>query len=324
MVDSEAERSVPRVYGITDFGRRQIEVPAAEEDDDRYFVLDQIADLRKYYDENGYVVVRGLLPQGLCSAPRRRLNPRSNLSKASSTGRRAAIPKSMCSNEGLILKPRSSASRASTVGVSPSFVRPGSSIDARQYAARGLDHPRRARKARSKHVFRRQPSYLAASGHLLPRRRANRRHDGRLGGRRGHRTRRRPILRLPQESCHRHRQKRRNLRHRLSSRTLPGACEASDRKRGLVCRAPAFSKGDVLFWAAKTIHGSLPTMQPTRHAGHLPPTLSLTGAAPAFKPASGRSTPSSSRHESAPPQRYRTLPTAWFCSSRPAFREPSR
>ena len=36
------------------------------------------------------------------------------------------------------------------------------------------------------------------------------------------------------------------------------------RERGLVCRAPALSKGDVLFWAAKTIDGSLPTMQPTR------------------------------------------------------------
>jgi len=34
--------------------------------------------------------------------------------------------------------------------------------------------------------------------------------------------------------------------------------------QGLVCRAPALSKGDVLFWAAKTIHGSLRTTQPTR------------------------------------------------------------
>ena len=36
------------------------------------------------------------------------------------------------------------------------------------------------------------------------------------------------------------------------------------REQGLVCRAPALSKGDVLFWAAKTIHGSLRTTQPTR------------------------------------------------------------
>jgi hypothetical protein len=32
----------------------------------------------------------------------------------------------------------------------------------------------------------------------------------------------------------------------------------------LVCRAPALRKGDVLFSAAKTIHGSLRTTEPTR------------------------------------------------------------
>jgi phytanoyl-CoA hydroxylase len=33
-------------------------------------------------------------------------------------------------------------------------------------------------------------------------------------------------------------------------------------KNGLECRAPAMRKGDVLFWSAKTIHGSLETTQP--------------------------------------------------------------
>lgn len=32
----------------------------------------------------------------------------------------------------------------------------------------------------------------------------------------------------------------------------------------LQCRAPALAKGDVLFWHARTIHGSLPTSQPDR------------------------------------------------------------
>ncbi|MBS0471127.1 MAG: hypothetical protein JSR60_08655 [Proteobacteria bacterium] len=30
----------------------------------------------------------------------------------------------------------------------------------------------------------------------------------------------------------------------------------------LECRAPALAKGDVLFWNALTVHGSLPTTQP--------------------------------------------------------------
>ena len=34
------------------------------------------------------------------------------------------------------------------------------------------------------------------------------------------------------------------------------------KKQLLECRAPALAKGDVLFWNAKTIHGSLPTSQP--------------------------------------------------------------
>lgn len=35
-------------------------------------------------------------------------------------------------------------------------------------------------------------------------------------------------------------------------------------KYGLECRAPAMRKGDVLFWSAKTIHGSLQTRQPDK------------------------------------------------------------
>src|SRR6266850_272000 len=66
MVSVESERSFPCVYPIADFSGRRIEIPVAEEDDYRYFVLDQAEEIRKYYGENGYVVVRGLLPRGLC------------------------------------------------------------------------------------------------------------------------------------------------------------------------------------------------------------------------------------------------------------------
>jgi phytanoyl-CoA hydroxylase len=37
----------------------------------------------------------------------------------------------------------------------------------------------------------------------------------------------------------------------------------------LACRAPALNAGDVLLWAAKTIHGSLPTTEPTRSRASL-------------------------------------------------------
>jgi len=66
MGDTGSKRSFPRLYGIADFSGRKIEVPVAEEDDYPYFGLEQVEDIRKYYDENGYVVVRGVLAPGLC------------------------------------------------------------------------------------------------------------------------------------------------------------------------------------------------------------------------------------------------------------------
>jgi hypothetical protein len=63
MVNIQSRRSFPTLYEIADFSGRKIEVPVTEEDDYSYFVLDQAAHVRKYYDDNGYVVVRGLLPQ---------------------------------------------------------------------------------------------------------------------------------------------------------------------------------------------------------------------------------------------------------------------
>ncbi len=51
------------------------------------------------------------------------------------------------------------------------------------------------------------------------------------------------------------------------------------RKFGLRCRAPALNKGDVFFWSAKTIHGSLETREPSHSRS------SITAH---FIPASGR------------------------------------
>src|SRR5260370_15724899 len=65
-VNTQSRRSFPTLFEIPDFSGRKIEIPATEEDDYTYFVLDQASEVRNYYDDNGYVVVRGLLPQGLC------------------------------------------------------------------------------------------------------------------------------------------------------------------------------------------------------------------------------------------------------------------
>ena len=49
--------------------------------------------------------------------------------------------------------------------------------------------------------------------------------------------------------------------------------------RGLVCRAPALRQGDVLFFAARTIHGSHPTTRPQHARNSMTAHLIATGAA---------------------------------------------
>ena len=95
MVYTDVKQLFPRLYEIADFGGQKIEIPFAEEDDYRYFLLDQVEETKRYYAENGYVVLRGLLPSTCAIAPTHRLKPRSSLSAASSTGRRAPIPNGM-------------------------------------------------------------------------------------------------------------------------------------------------------------------------------------------------------------------------------------
>jgi phytanoyl-CoA hydroxylase len=46
----------------------------------------------------------------------------------------------------------------------------------------------------------------------------------------------------------------------------------------LVCRAPALSKGDVLFWAARTIHAACLRQNRRGRAAPSPPILSRAGA----------------------------------------------
>jgi hypothetical protein len=65
MVYTESKRLFSRLYEIADFSGRKIAVPLAEEDDHPYFVLDQAVDIGDYYDENGYVVMRDLLPRSV-------------------------------------------------------------------------------------------------------------------------------------------------------------------------------------------------------------------------------------------------------------------
>jgi phytanoyl-CoA hydroxylase len=47
-----------------------IGIPVTSADDQRYFTLDQLAEAREYYDEQGYCVIRGVVPAAMTAAAR--------------------------------------------------------------------------------------------------------------------------------------------------------------------------------------------------------------------------------------------------------------
>jgi phytanoyl-CoA hydroxylase len=265
MVYSEPERSFPRLYGITDFNGRKIEVPVAQEDDNPYFTHDQADNIRKYYDENGYVVLRGLLPQGLCDRAtasfEAEVKPFGGFIYRQASGN---PERHLFTTEGFMLNP----------------ILCVQSLDRRHFAGfrrAGLDLLTHANMQRAVTTILGEPGKLVQSMYF----------DGN------------PVTWPHQDTYYLDAEEigRMTAAWVAAEDIAPGAgrffvypkshlidmtknggdfdiafhhqrykalAEQVIREQALVCRAPALSKGDVLFWAAKTIHGSLRTTQPSR------------------------------------------------------------
>jgi len=56
----------PGSFAIHDPMGEPIRIPATDDEDYAYFPVGDAAAIRQYYDENGYVVIRGLVPGDLC------------------------------------------------------------------------------------------------------------------------------------------------------------------------------------------------------------------------------------------------------------------
>jgi phytanoyl-CoA hydroxylase len=265
MVYTESKGSLPRRYGIADFSGYKVEVPVAEEDDDPYFVVDQAVDLRKYYYENGYVVLRGLMPKTLCDRANvsfeAEVRPFSGFiyRQASANPERHIFTK-----EGFMLN--------TILNVQ--------SLDRRHFGSfrqAGLDLLTHANMQRAISTILGEPGKLVQSMYF----------DGN------------PVTWPHQDTYYLDAEEigRMTAAWVATEDIAPGAGRFfiypkshlidmvknggnfdiafhHDRykelvkrvifEHGLPCRAPALSKGDVLFWAAKTIHGSLRTTEPTR------------------------------------------------------------
>jgi phytanoyl-CoA hydroxylase len=73
-VSSSKVRRPGPSYAITDAAGRKIKIPATAAEDAVYFTVGQADEIRRYYAENGYVVVRGLIPRQLCGEVVRRFH----------------------------------------------------------------------------------------------------------------------------------------------------------------------------------------------------------------------------------------------------------
>jgi phytanoyl-CoA hydroxylase len=61
-----ANRPAPS-YAALDAAGRKIKIPATVAEDEPYFTVGRRDEIRRYYDEHGYVVVRNLIPRELCA-----------------------------------------------------------------------------------------------------------------------------------------------------------------------------------------------------------------------------------------------------------------
>jgi phytanoyl-CoA hydroxylase len=265
MVNTHSRRSFSALYEIADFSGRKIEIPAGEENDCPYFVLHQAEDIRKYYDENGYVVVRGLLPRDLCDRANAsfeaEVKPFGGFIYRQASGN---PERHVFTSEGFILN--------SIMNVQ--------SLDRRHFAGfrqAGLELLTHAHMQRAVSTILGEPGKLVQSMYF----------DGN------------PFTWPHQDTYYLDAEEigRMTAAWIATEDIAPGAgrffvypeshlidmaknggdfdiafhhdrykelVKRVIREEELVCRAPALSKGDVLFWAAKTIHGSLRTTEPTR------------------------------------------------------------
>jgi phytanoyl-CoA hydroxylase len=265
MAYTETTQWSPRLYGIADFDGQKINVPVTEEDDFPYFKLDQAHQLRSYYNENGYVVVRGLVPQDLCDRANALFEGEVKPFKGFIYRQASANPeRHVFTNEGLMLN--------SILNIQ--------SLDSRYFAGfrrAGLDLLTHASMQRAVSAILGEPGKLVQSMYF----------EGN------------PVTWPHQDTYYLDAEQigRMTAAWVATEDIAPGAgrffiypkshlidmaknggdfdiafhhdrykelVKRVIREQGLVCRAPALSKGDVLFWAAKTIHGSLCTTEQTR------------------------------------------------------------
>jgi phytanoyl-CoA hydroxylase len=265
MVHAESKPQFPHLYRLADFNGQKIDVPVGKEDDYPYFTLDQPDNIRKYYDENGYVVLRDLLPQDLCDRAtasfEAEVKPYGGFIYRQASGN---PERHVFTNEGLMLNPilcvqsldrrRFAGFRCAALGlmthanmqraVSTILSEPGKLVQSMYFDGNPVTWPHQDTYYLDAEEIGRMTAAWVAAEDIAP------------GAGRFFVYPKSHLIDMAKNGG--------NFDIAFHHERYKELVRQLIREQGLVCRAPALSKGDVLFWAAKTIHGSLLTTEPTR------------------------------------------------------------
>lgn len=254
----------PYSFRITDTTGREISIPATAAEDFPYFTVDQQGDAWRYYAENGYTVIRNLIPADYCDAAVRWFGTEIKPYKGYIYRQTTANPeRHVFTDHGLMLNPILNIQSVDKRHF-PKFLDTGLAILTHrdvQATVRGLLGGSAGKLVQSMYFEGNPATWAHQDTYYLDAENIGTMTAGWFAmediapgaGR---------FFIYPKS-------------HLIDMTKNGGDFDVAFnhgkykqlvidviRRYGLECRAPALRKGDVLFWAAKTMHGSLPTTQP--------------------------------------------------------------
>jgi phytanoyl-CoA hydroxylase len=257
-----ASSSSARMVVTTPTGASLV-VPITRADDFAYFRIDQIDEIRRYYADYGYVVIRDLIPKEVCRTARQHFEQEVKPFKGFIYRQASANPeRNAFSADGFMMNPilnvqsmdprafphfRHSALSVITHpnlqrAVHLLFGEPGKVVQSMYFEGNPATWPHQDTYYLDAEEIGRMTAAWISVEDIAP------------GAGRFFTYPKSHLLDLPknggnQDLAFNHARYKQRVLEMIS-------------RYGLECRAPALGEGDVLLWASKTIHGSLQTTQP--------------------------------------------------------------
>jgi phytanoyl-CoA hydroxylase len=240
-------------------------IPASSDEDFAYFRLEQADEIRRYYEENGYVVIRDLIPQALCKKAQRIFSEEVKPFKGFIYRQASANPeRHVFTSHGYMLNsilnvqsmdarhfPRFRAAGLEVItherlqqAVHHLFGEPGKLVQSMYFDGNPSTWPHQDTYYLDAEQIGRMSAAWIAIEDIAP------------GAGRFFVYPKSHLLTLPKNSGE---QSIAFSHERYKQHVVDTIA-----KHRLECRAPALNEGDVLLWASRTIHGSLKTTQPER------------------------------------------------------------